>query len=398
MMQHLQKSASTRVTNSPTYDKLRMLGNTLVAASLIFLLSACTSTSEPSRTRPRRALNPNDDLKVRPTRPTRGTDTNNIRLIVDRLYLPVTGDLSQAWQHTSQKGLPASAIKQWASNGMRIGIANPAALSKILKNLPKHKRPSRMDHLRMNLSLADSTTSIELAPVVPRSIKVQWHDTLGDEDHTLNLPPGRMQFLVDASKQKQGYSVELTPHYHWVKQALTPISPKDRLRAGRIFDSMTLNVELGPDDYLLVAIQPPALKHKPKPEPASEPASAPGREPDNNAPPTSPTAPSAPTNTTQPAPPETFTPFGDENKLKQPNLRLGDLMLKASRMSKPIQILMIVRSPFVVRQKQIQTPSARPIDNNTKATPNTNNPKATDKPDKSETNDLFDRIIKQQKN
>ena len=326
---------------------------TIFAVAALTALLGCPA-DPPAVAPPERAYT---GPRVRPIRPDIG-NTENVRLFVDRLYLPLDADLADAWQHVETEGFDADVLRAWRGNGLLAGTCNPVEMGRFLENLPP-----RLGRRIMNLSLTTEQRPIELAPPISQSIELRWVDPDKTEPRTMRLPPGRMQLLAQIERQADSAEMALAPHHHWVKPSLLPRTPQETAMEGYVFEELALSTTLSDDRYLLIGYIAPAKA--PEAPQAAAPAPGGGVQGD--------TAPSdqageavndAHDSPQRPAPPGDESeaprpPRDDVQPPRQSSPRLGTLLLTAEHLGKPVQIVVIMRIPVVV-DRTPQPPDIRP--------------------------------------
>lgn len=228
----------------------------LVAAAIISAIAfASGCNNAPEQPAPPVADGDPKFPKIRTVKPSDLLDETNRRIFAHHLYVPLATDLREAWTLTEPTGLNDDTIARWRVNGMRVGTIDQAALAKFMDALPRDRR-----YRRMNLSFTGKLRPLEVTPHLPRGVEVALNDPAIEELRTVELPPGRTQFLLHAEKKLDHTRFELTPHHHWVSPSLLPKSPQEKLLDGHIFEDLRLWAAVPRDRFLIITYEPPVVQ------------------------------------------------------------------------------------------------------------------------------------------
>lgn len=222
---------------------------------------------------------PDDDFlprSVEPSRPVAASDPTAdaapINWISRRLSVGVDRSLSEAWSLSDEAVLPELSRAVWNANGLRVGVL-PAvrgrdfvlALGEVTEvrdtQLLSHDYPEplrRSPPLRAEF-FADLT-------IPPRPVTIE------------TLTRGRLRMLMASRALSGGRTrVTLIPQHHLDRATLLPLPPRERVLEGRVFDELSVQIDLDPQDVLLLGFyQSPLPSQAPEdtPEDTPEPGGA----------------------------------------------------------------------------------------------------------------------------
>lgn len=170
-----------------------------------------------------------------------------INWVSRRLSVGVNRSLNEAWSLSDEAVLPDLSRAVWNANGLRVGVL-PAgrgrdfvlALGQITEvrdtQLLSHDYP---EELRRSPPLRAAFFADLTIPPLPTNIET--------------LTRGRLRMLMASRPLGDGRTrVTLIPQHYLHRAALVPRSPEERALDGRVFDELAVQIDLGPQDVLLL--------------------------------------------------------------------------------------------------------------------------------------------------
>lgn len=191
-------------------------------------------------------------------------------LIVQRLDLPLDQPLDDAWDHIDEQAFPAITRGALHSNGLRIGVLQEDEVAGFAEQMPQ------VVNLFENQVL---TRSHPVAVMQSAPLRAETRFAVD-----LTLPPrpasehivdgregGQMQLLARLEQEGDRHFVVLTPHlYRPRANDFSPRTLLERELDGRVYNELSVRVELKPDRLIAVGLYWPWPLVQPVPDKAPE--------------------------------------------------------------------------------------------------------------------------------
>jgi hypothetical protein len=286
------------------------------------------ASGQPADTQPStRSSTTPDTLTTKPSSTTQPTQTAPPLLRVRREEFTGTALPEPFWTDALAAGQAPAISEQWRRNGLAVTLIDPQPLEKAAQTLPRpFSAQTQLARLPEGFDTLPGAVNIT-SPLQARYFR------LGQtEPVTLNITPGRAQFLVRITEHDAaGATLEIVPHLFEPRQTLRVRQPQDKLLDGQVLSELILTVRLSHGQLLLLG---PA----PQPVPTTRPATQPATQPATSQP-----ASDATDEPQQPSPDQPATqPAAKEPADDSPPPLLGQVLLKLSRFGRDVSAMMVI--------------------------------------------------------
>lgn len=178
---------------------------------------------------------------------------------IQRLDLPLNVPTGDAWALVNEAAFGAITGGVWNANGLRIGLMSHGQSDKFAEALP---RPIATGQSRLFSS--NHPMPIHRAARIRGPILVNRTVPPMAALRTL-VRSGRLQLLGRLVRgRRNGILFDLIPHHHVPKLTLTPRDSLEKELDGRTFDELRVQVELVPNQILVIGL------YRPWPQPTGD--------------------------------------------------------------------------------------------------------------------------------
>lgn len=282
----------------------------MVVAVLVGCAGGKSSTTQTEAidlgTAPRTVIRP-PDMEERPSR------IHHLRM--QRIDLPRGDNLDEAWNliHPFHDN---PIVTRWNDNGLRVGVLSPKDVAAFIASIRNAMRVERLAILAPD----GREIALPIAPPLTGNTMIQWskgHTHQGNITWPMELPRGRPQFLLRVTAGAASPPVDrvtITPHVYHSVPTLVPQTPEEYTRSGRVFEELSLDVNLEPGQMVVLATTSPWSIE----------------EADDT------------TGERLPTDEETPSERMDSKDLPKPLLRLGDVLLAAKAYRREVQMVVLI--------------------------------------------------------
>lgn len=170
------------------------------------------------------------------------------------VVLPLHAPLESAWACVGREGVAPEVAILWQANGIRVGTLDRSRVAEF------NERLGPAIATRAIILYGDHHfTPQHVAPRLPPSTTLQLVASHGAAPRPRSLAGGRLQLIARVFPgPDHGARFEVCPHHHVRKPRLRPRSPLDTALDGTIFESLTLSCRLTVDRLLVLGLERPA--------------------------------------------------------------------------------------------------------------------------------------------
>ncbi|MEE9403274.1 MAG: hypothetical protein V3V20_00135 [Algisphaera sp.] len=217
----------------------------IAATIAALLITIGCQTTAPSPVGKIRTL-PHD-----PTPPQVDSKNNSphraVRCVMRIATLPLNRPLTNAWAHVDQKAVPSLSQSIWNANGLRVGVLNTANAEAFGKAMgpPTHIKDQTLVALnRPSVLLESQTLRATFFADLTRPAQAE---------HIETFRRGQARLLTTMTPTgPASATIRIIPQHHLPRATLLARGPLEKMLDGRIFDELTLPVNIGPGQALVV--------------------------------------------------------------------------------------------------------------------------------------------------
>lgn len=193
-------------------------------------------------------------------------DSEPVRWVSRRLSLPLSRSLDTAWAVTDESVLPDLSRAVWNGNGLRVGVLSNGQGGAFMSGVGEVDKTRDtqvlsydfLEELRASPPLRAEFYADLTLPSLP-----VLHET---------LTGGQLRMLMASRPLGNGSTrVTLTPQHYRPKITLLPRSPQQRILDGRVYDELSIRIDIRDDQVLVLGFYDIAQPPPPAPPPGAEP-------------------------------------------------------------------------------------------------------------------------------